>query len=59
MYKTVTIKFPYEIYRELQFVKKYYGKERWRDQDFIRWLIHTLYNNIQDKLLSEYEERFK
>jgi len=41
------------IYRELQWLKKYYGMERVSDPAFIRWLIHRVYNSVQKKLLSE------
>jgi len=44
---------PKEIYRELQWIKKHLGKENWRDTDFLRWLIHKLYNDLQSKILNE------
>jgi len=57
MYKRVTVSFPPEYYRELQWLKKYFGLERWRDPEFIRWLIHKLYNKLQSKVLDESLDR--
>ena len=41
------------VYRELQWLKKYFGVSKISDPAFIRWLIHRVYNNVQKKLLNE------
>jgi len=53
MYKRVTVSFPPEYYRELLWLKRYFGMERLRDPEFIRWLVHRVYNQLQARLLSE------
>lgn len=58
-YKKVTVYFPPEMHRELVWLKKYFGKQGWKDPDFIRWLIHRLYSDIQAKLLTETQSRYK
>ena len=34
---------------ELEELKKYYGKDKWNNGDFIRWLIHNLYLSLMEK----------
>jgi len=37
------------IDRELEELKRYYGKASWNNGDFIRWLIHQLYLSLMEK----------
>mgnify|MGYP000055857426 CR=1 FL=1 len=53
MYKKVCTSLPPEYYYELQWIKKYLGCERMKDAEFLRWLIHKLYNRLQSKYINE------